>query len=498
MPDRIGQQVTKYIDIELLKGLKNVQIDFKPSGLTAIMGPNGVGKSTILHALACCYKPLDIEKRDNYKFSQFFTPTTDSPWKGSSFFIIHDYSEGSTPFSDVKMAFSKATDRWSPKYDRRIPRSVTYIGIDTCVPRIEKEKRETFIGFSASDDLTDDLSVKVKQKASIVMNRDYSHYRINRSKKSTYKGVEYASTRYSELSMGAGEQRIFAILEKVFGAAKNSMILIDELDLLLHQDALRRMIKVLDERAIEKKLQVIFTTHSPVLLGMEKEVALRHIYPTREKTLCLVNSKPDIIQSLTGEPCRPLSIFVEDRFAKAVVQEVCHRVEMVPYVTVQEYGAAINAFTISAGLALLEKDIDNCLFILDGDEYATIESQKERIRKVLTGSNEEAENLRNKVASKIVSFALTLGTNPETEVIEIIRHNSQLPEDHISNAIAAIQSGLDNHDLLERVLKRLGYEEQYDVGCNRIICKAASTCDWNNFVRPLNDWLLYKKEEMLL
>lgn len=498
MPDRIGQQVTKYIDIKLLKGLKNIRIDFKPSGLTAIMGPNGVGKSTILHALACCYKPVDIEKQYNYKFSQFFTPTTDSPWKGSVFSIVHDFTDGPSLHHDVEMTFSKSTDRWSPKYDRRIPRSVTYIGIDTCVPRIEKEKRETFIGFSTSDDLTDELSVKVKQKAGIVMNRDYSHYRINRSKKSTYKGVEYACTRYSELSMGAGEQRIFVILEKVFGAKKNSLILIDEMDLLLHQDALKRMIKVLDERAVEKKLQVIFTTHSPVLLEMEKEVALRHIYPTKEKTLCLVNSKPDIIQSLTGEPYRPLTVFVEDRFAKAIVQEVCHRVEMTPYVAVQEYGAAINVFTASAGLALLGKNIDNCLFILDGDEYVTLESQKERIGKVLTGENEEAVTLRAKIASIIVSFSLNLGTNPETEVIEMIRNNCDLPEDHISRAISAIQSGLDNHDLFERVLKRLGYDEQYDIGCNRIICKAASTSDWERFVRPLNDWLLNKKEGLLL
>ncbi|WP_449075392.1 AAA family ATPase, partial [Ruminococcus sp.] len=62
-----------------LKGLNNVNIKFSDT-LTAIMGVNGAGKSTILHALACCYKPLDGETREDYKFSYFFTPNPYALW----------------------------------------------------------------------------------------------------------------------------------------------------------------------------------------------------------------------------------------------------------------------------------------------------------------------------------------------------------------------------------------------------------------------------------
>lgn len=60
------------INIEKLKGLKNISIEIERNGLTAIMGVNGIGKSTILHALACVFKPK-FSDGENYKFPVFFS-----------------------------------------------------------------------------------------------------------------------------------------------------------------------------------------------------------------------------------------------------------------------------------------------------------------------------------------------------------------------------------------------------------------------------------------
>ena len=47
-----------------LKGLHNVEISFVDKPVTAIFGVNGCGKTTVLHALACLYRPASsIEKR---------------------------------------------------------------------------------------------------------------------------------------------------------------------------------------------------------------------------------------------------------------------------------------------------------------------------------------------------------------------------------------------------------------------------------------------------
>ncbi|WP_335033910.1 AAA family ATPase [Nostoc sp.] len=67
----VHSQILHKIDIVKLKNISNVSIDFEGSPLISIMGVNGSGKSTILHALACVYKPIsDID--ENNKFTMFF------------------------------------------------------------------------------------------------------------------------------------------------------------------------------------------------------------------------------------------------------------------------------------------------------------------------------------------------------------------------------------------------------------------------------------------
>lgn len=44
-----------------LKGLKNVTLNFEKR-LTAIMGVNGSGKTTVIHALACAYQSPKVEE----------------------------------------------------------------------------------------------------------------------------------------------------------------------------------------------------------------------------------------------------------------------------------------------------------------------------------------------------------------------------------------------------------------------------------------------------
>ena len=48
-----------------LKGLNDVEISFSDT-LTAIMGVNGSGKTTVIHALACIYQPDG--KGENHRF----------------------------------------------------------------------------------------------------------------------------------------------------------------------------------------------------------------------------------------------------------------------------------------------------------------------------------------------------------------------------------------------------------------------------------------------
>ncbi|TWO92698.1 ATP-binding cassette domain-containing protein [Bacillus velezensis] len=479
-----NQQKIQKIYINTLKNLKEVEIDFSGSPLTALIGVNGSGKSTVLHALACCYKPVDDTKTNNYKFSQFFTPTIDSRWQGSQFTLFHDYRVGRERNEGVQTFYSKNSDRWSPKYDRRVPRNIYYIGINSAVPRIEQEKQQSIIRYSTTP-LNDEISRTIKEKAGFIMNRDYSSYNLHNATKGIYIGVEFNNTRYSSLSMSAGEQRIFTILSEVFNAPKYSLILIDEIDLLLHVYALKRLMSVLYARAEEKHLQIVFTTHALDILNLEETINIRHLYNTPEKTLCLIDTKPDTIFRITGEMERPIQLFVEDDLAVEIVRGIIENLNLSKYTEVTRFGAAKNCFTTAAGLLLSNRFEDDFLFILDGDEYKTDESKMDAIKKALTGTTSENQEMRDKLLNHITQFNLPEGNKPEFFIHSLLK---ELPAtNQIVQTALEIHKEDNAHKYIDEIIDRLGYPKQ--VGLNRVLHEAKNNEKWEHYIAPIKEWL---------
>ncbi len=132
-----------------LKNLQNTEeIHFDNTLMTGIMGQIA-GKSTIIHALACAFKPLEQPalSRDNYKFSShFFLSTSDYNWSGSAFTLKISYRNERAIHNQVSVDYAKV-DRWKPIYDRRPERHVEYIGISSCSPKIENESSISIVLF---------------------------------------------------------------------------------------------------------------------------------------------------------------------------------------------------------------------------------------------------------------------------------------------------------------------------------------------------------------
>lgn len=492
----ISQQKLRRLHVAQLKNLHDLDLDFSESPLTAIVGINGSGKSTVLHALACCYKPVNGSKEFNYKFSYFFTPTSDSIWQGSNLTIYYDQRVDKTLFENISTTFSKTTDRWSPKYDRRPSRNVFYLGIDTCVPRIEEERQNSFISYTTTT-LTDGISQLVREKAGVIMNRDYSSYNLHKATRTNYFGVEHEQIRYSSLSMSAGEQRIFKILTQVFGAPKYSLILIDEIDLLMHTFALKRLVRVLHQRAKEKELQIVFTTHSPYILNENSLINIRHLYNTPSKTFCFSDTKPDTIYRMTGELTRPIELFVEDDLAQSIVNNIVESLNISKYVTVNRFGAAINCFSVAAGLALSNKLSSNCLFVLDGDEFRTIEQKTERINTVLTGNTAADYARREALLTQISQFSLPEGFSPERFIHNLLRELSGTQtHNQIIQTALEINKVDNNHKYVDDILERIGYPSR-EVGLSKVIDVVSAHPNWSGLIAPVREWLERIKDSVI-
>lgn len=145
----ISQQRLHQLEITKLKNIKDFCISFETKNITGILGPNGYGKSTILHALACCFQPSDPNQED-YKFSNFFLPHPDALWTGSELKIVHTYRQERHLYEYVEKSYGKSSIRWKPRYANRPVRNVYYFGVDSCVPLIEAEKRKARINYSTS------------------------------------------------------------------------------------------------------------------------------------------------------------------------------------------------------------------------------------------------------------------------------------------------------------------------------------------------------------
>jgi AAA15 family ATPase/GTPase len=489
----ISQQRLHKLEIKKLKNVKDVCISFESKNITGILGPNGYGKSTILHALACCFQP-PIEGQEDYKFSNFFPPSPDALWKGSELKLVHTYRQTSYLHERVEEIYAKSSDRWKPIYKRRPTRNIHYFGVDNCVPLIEAEKRNVKINYSTKN-VSEDIINIILEKASYCLNRKYTAYNIHdpgRGRK--FIGVEANGIRYSALSMSAGEQKIFLLLEKVFKATKNSLILIDELDLLLHDSAMKNLIKVVYERAQSYNLQIIFTTHRESIIELSDQINIRHIFGTSEKTLCFNETKPDAINRLTGTQPRLIEIFVEDDLAIAIIRKIAGQLGISKHVSIQRFGAAINCFTVLAGLRLRGENCENSIFVLDGDVYRTLEEQQKRLEAVLTGNDEHAILLRESSLTKIKCLNLPENTKPEQYIHSIIISLEDTNDNEHNEIIEVAKQvvAVDNsHKFVNDIIQRLGLSR--DVGLSKIIDLISSTQEWASYVSSVNDWLTLKK-----
>lgn len=493
--DTISQQQLHQLEIKKLKNIKDLCISFENKKITAIFAPNGHGKSTIIHALACCFKPSS-EKGENYIFSNFFLPSPHALWQGSELKIVHTYRQGVSEHRNVEELYSKK-DRWTI-YARRPSRNIYYFGVDSCVPLIEAKKRKVKINYSTRR-VEDSMTPEILRQASHCLNKKYTAYNIHASGKSEkFIGVESENITYSALSMSAGEQKIFALLDKIYNAEKYSLILIDEFDLLLHNSAVNKLIKVIHERAEEKKLQIVFTTHRESILEMSHLINIRHILETPEKTLCFNETKPDAINRLTGSQLRPIEVFVEDDLAQAIVSKIAALLGIYKYVSIQTFGAAINCFTTLAGLLLCYNLHENIIFVLDGDRYNTPEEQTKSLKAVLTGNDSKAQSLRNQALDRIKSLRLPANYSPEQYIHSII---STLDIDSINGekkeviqAAKNIHAVADNHKYIDDIIEEFGWDRT--VGLSKIIDLFSSTSEWQGFTADVKEWLETKVSEV--
>jgi hypothetical protein len=297
--------------------------------------------------------------------------------------------------------------------------------------------------------------------------------------------------------MGAGEQRILKILSTVFEAKENTLILIDELDLLLHEDAFQRTIEVLIARAQQKQLQIVFTTHRETVLKKSGSINIRYLYRSGSVTKALEQVTADALSKLTGELDKSIIIYVEDRLSSRIIKKISQNLRISRHIKTIQFGTAQNGFSVSAG-AVVTNPEKHIVCVLDGDVYRTEQEKVEQIRKVITGNSQDAIDQREQILNTIFQYSIPEGFSPEQYLkASIVRLDRAVVPEHyleIYDALSSINAVLNRHNYIGSIMQF--YDETEDIIIKDVVDLFSYTPEWQNFSLDVMQ-VLQQKTELL-
>jgi energy-coupling factor transporter ATP-binding protein EcfA2 len=497
---------THKLSITRLKGIRDLaEISFEDKDLTGIFGPNGAGKTTILQALAAAYNcPAGCQSAH---YRDFFPKLADDIWNGTRFTIEHTYWAGTaTAKGSVGYKKGTATTCWSPLISNRPKRHVVYIGVKSCLPDLEAFHSHN-LSCATPTVRTGATDNAVRSAAGIILNCNYTEiadvtapYHPKRKYRSLTRGGTGAVT-YPSVTMGAGEQRLLKLLYAVEEVRDYGLILVDELDLMLHGDALKKLVNHLVERCSAKHLQVVFTSHREELLSLKDKINIRHLNPQDGKHVCYANTDPDSLYRMTGRQETALEIFVEDDVAQTITSHVVSNLGLSRYTRIRRFGSAENAFSVLAALLLKGDDCSNSLFVLDGDVLLIPSVRQKCINESFVGNDATARLIRDKMSTLIKDFTLPAGMKPEPYLHGLICAQDLATmspaETEIANAARDIVNPSDSRQFINDIVTRLGGDRERQL--DRIIPLAAKkNPEWDTYTAPVRDWLTAKKTELHL
>jgi ABC-type multidrug transport system ATPase subunit len=302
----------KYLKQVLLKKIRGfadreVTFDFP---VTALVGPNGGGKTTILGAAAMIYK--NVQPRRFFAKSGKYDESM-KDWAIEYDLVDRDLKE--------RISLQRTASFRALKWNRKaVDREVLIFGVARTVPATEKRELVRALGGTYEAKSETELPKQVAGEVEKILGKPISGYsRLNvddQGRVSFFAGKTEEGEKYSEFHFGAGEASVIRIVAEIEAASDNTLILVEEIENGLHPVATRRMVEYLIDVARRKSCQVIFTTHSNDALGPLPSHAIWAAYNGE-----VLQGKLDIraLRTITGQIEATLAIFVEDSFAERMV-----------------------------------------------------------------------------------------------------------------------------------------------------------------------------------
>lgn len=342
--------------------------------ITAFSGSNGSGKSTMLALAACAFhnKPSGytppLRNKTYYTFSDFFIQSAnESNIEGVKidYRILHNNWSTLKPGPGVQSRKKSKGGKWND-YAGRVKRNVIYFGIQRVVPHYERSTHKSYRAKFKPGTMSPESRKEIYSVASRIIGKTYSDFDAYEHSKYTLPVASAGGISYSGFNMGAGEGSVFEILSALFQSGDGSLLIIDEIELGLHEAAQIRLIEELKKLCDKKKCQIICSTHSYSVLKSLPPEARFHIENISGKTFITPGASPEFSCGKMGRAdAYELDIFVEDRIAINILQTTFPE-DLRKRARIKPIGS--HAAVIRQLASRMLEDNEKCVCILDGDQ----------------------------------------------------------------------------------------------------------------------------------
>jgi len=251
--------------------------------------------------------------------SDFFPDTAWEKIKDAT--IRYSVRQGGLP--PIEGTLRKPEPRWRG-YKERPSRQVVFRDLSRIQPitarvgyaRLAKPKwvEKSFVDFDK----------KSLTRFSQIMGREYDIARMSYTNGDASRPVPvigHDGFKYSGFHQGAGETVLAELVQVPI--PQYSIVLIDEVESSLHPKLQRRLMRDLAELARALELQIIITTHSPIILDELPVEARAQIMMTGESRTVVYGVTPDFAMTKMDDVPRPeCDLYVEDERAERMLIEI--------------------------------------------------------------------------------------------------------------------------------------------------------------------------------
>ena len=375
------------IHLRGIRGIDDLRVPFDYP-VSVIAGENASGKSTVLFAAACAYKVPGAGPRA-------FVPSTlfpdYRPAKGirqdqkREIIIKFDYS---SPQGRIAMQWRRAKG-WNRSFlgRKNVSQPERPLYLRTLSNLSNPSEVRSVLGMTKlkTQALESPLTASQIAFAHSVLPFQYAEVvkLSSGSGKSLLFAAHQAGASYSELHMAAGERAVLRLSAEI-AQLDNALVLIDEVEAGLHPWVQQLLMLQLQQLALRRSLQIIVTSHSPVVLDSVPPQA--RIFLEREESgrVCVRQPYRDIVQNaLYGRSGETLNILCEDEVAEGILLGILDHMTTSPGIRRESIvvGRNTGADEFPAHAAAFRKfgQIERFVFILDGDQNSG--SLREKIQK---------------------------------------------------------------------------------------------------------------------